>query len=217
MTHRALLAALVAVAGTALLYLALGWSWARLHWWVEYRTGFALQLMSAVWWPAFGPEAQVQLAQSMNRVVRWTADAWPALGTVQLLVGFGLASALHGRLAGAPRGCPPARIREFRFSEHWGWMLVLGLAGVLLGRSSLVVWIVALNLLTLGAALFLARGAAVTVFLWARAGTSRWVAAFGVVAIVFLMPVVLGALLALGVLDAGLDLRRRVTAPPPNQ
>jgi len=217
-THRALAAAGAAVAGTALLYASLGWSWDLLHWWVEYRTGFMLRVvMGGFQTQLLSLDAQVRFAETMDGVVRWTADAWPALGTVQLLVGLALASALHGRLSATPRGRPPARIREFRFSEHWGWLFVLGLAGVLLAPQAGTPRLVAVNLLTLGAALFLARGGAVVVFLWARRGGARWVAAVAAVTVVFLMPVVLGALLALGVLDAGLDLRRRATASPPNQ
>jgi hypothetical protein len=209
-THRALLAAAVAAAGTVALYLLLGWSWHRLHWWVEYRTGFALRLgLSSLQGALLTPEMT-------DRVVRWMADVFPALTLVQLVAGLGIATALHGRLAAQPRGRPPGRIREFRFSEHLGWLLVLGIAGLLVGPVDTPLRLVALNLLTVGAALYLARGVAVTAFFWIRAGAVRWLAVAGFLSLVLLAPVTLATLVALGVFDAGLDLRRRF-GPPVNE
>ncbi|MEX1051079.1 MAG: DUF2232 domain-containing protein [Gemmatimonadales bacterium] len=213
-THRALVSALIALAGTALLYVVLGWSWTRLHWWVEHRTGFALRIaMSGFQWDVLAGETQARFSGTLDQIVRWTANLFPAIGVLQVMVGLGLATALHGRLAVTPRGVAPAPTRDFRFSEHLGWMLVLGLVGVLFLPPVPALRLVAWNLLAVGTALFLARGWAVAAFLWVRAGAGRWVAALAALAIVFLSPVVLGVLLALGVLDAGLDLRRRATPP----
>ncbi len=68
----------------------------------------------------------------------------------------------------------------------------------------------AANLLLLGAVLYALRGAAVAVFaLHALGGGGFFLRLFLMVILVLMLPFVLGGAILLGVLDGGLDLRRR--------
>ncbi|HEX9729647.1 MAG TPA: hypothetical protein VGA37_14180 [Gemmatimonadales bacterium] len=223
-THRSLVAAAVAAGGVAATYGALGWSWGRLHWWVEHRVGFALRWMLGALSRtaqlqtdgAGTPSASAMLRQldaSFDAIVRTMADLFPATVALQVMLGFAVASLLFYRLAGRTVGRPLGRFTSFRFTEHLGWAAVVPLVLVLFVRVS-AVKLVASNILAVVATLYVVRGAAVGLFglQLIRAG----VIAYGLAALatLFLLPVVLGSTMVLGVLDAGLDLRRRWTAPP---
>jgi hypothetical protein len=211
--HRALLALGAAAAGVTLAFLAFGWSWDRLHWWVSFRLGAALRLLLAASASrgagAPGGLDRPDFEAMLGSLVRTSADLYPATLALELLLGLAIAVALAPRLAGAPVGRPLGRFAEFRFSEHLGWMLVLALAAVLvpgLGPARPA----ALNVLVVMAVLYGLRGCAVVLAALRaiRAGPILYAAA--VLAVFFMLP---GTVL-LGVLDAGLNLRRRW--PPPS-
>lgn len=212
--HRALLALGGAAAGIAAAFLMFGWSWGRLHWWVSFRAGAALRLLlAATAMPAAGDATgnldRPDFESMLGSLVRTSADLYPAALALELLLGLAIAVALAPRLAGAPVGRPLGRFADFRYSEHLGWLLALAIVALLvpgLGPARPA----ALNILVVMAVLYALRGCAVVLSALRaiRAGPILYVAA--VLAVFFLLP---GTVL-LGVLDAGLNLRRR--RPPPS-
>lgn len=207
-THRALLAIAVAAVGVAASFLLFGWSWERLHWWVGFRTGAALRLvLSYAMVPSDSGSVDLDrpdFDQVLNDLVRTSSDLFPAALALQLLVCLALAVVVVTRLGRVRIGRPFGPLAEFRFSEHLGWLLAVAIVLLLvpgLGRARPL----AVNLLVLMAALYAVRGMAVVLsgLKAVRAGPILYGVA--TMAVFFVLP---GTVL-LGVLDAGLNLRRR--------
>lgn len=207
-THRALLAVAVAAAGVGAGFLLFGWSWQRLHWWVAFRAGAALRLVLSAAMVTADPGPvnfdRPDFDAVLNDLVETSADLFPAALALQLIVCLALAVVVVTRLGGVRVGRPFGRFAEFRFSEHLGWLLA----------GSLVLLIVpglggarpaAVNLLMVMAALYGLRGMAVVLsgLKAVRAGPILY--GLAALAVFFVLP---GTVL-LGVLDAGLNLRRR--------
>ncbi|MBI4420890.1 MAG: DUF2232 domain-containing protein [Gemmatimonadetes bacterium] len=217
--HRALFALAVAALGIAALFLWTGWSWEELHWWVEHRTGYATRVALAQLRAAGrGAEAAsegalgTQLDAWLASSVAFVADHFPALVALQALGGLALATAFYHRLASQPRGLGLGRFSDFRFTEQLGWAAAIPLVVLLFSR--LVRWkIVATNTLLLVGTLYAFRGVAVAVFGAALTGGGPLATVFAITAAVFMLPVVVGGAILLGVLDAGLDLRGRWRKP----
>lgn len=213
-THRALLALTAAALGAVLLFPVLGWSWGRVSWWVEHRTGFAMRLVLGqvgyVSGPtgAAGPTA-ADIEQWFESGVHFLANQFAAILAIQFLGGLALAAHIYYRVCGQPAGTPPGRFRDFRFSEHLGWAGALALLVVLVPRLA-AAKAAALNLLLVAGLLYAVRGAAVTTFGLALLGSAGWgtVTLAGLLAL-FILPAALAGSIVIGVLDAGLDLRRR--------
>jgi uncharacterized protein YybS (DUF2232 family) len=74
--------------------------------------------------------------------------------------------------------------------------------------------VAASNMLLLVGALYALRGLAVAAFVAGLAGTGPVATTLAVMAGFFMLPVALGGGILLGVLDAGMDLRSRMTARP---
>jgi hypothetical protein len=207
-THRALLSIAVAAAGTAATYAAFGWSWARLLWWVEFRTGAALRLV-LVQMTASTDGAVMGVADfegTLNELVHTSGRLFPAAMALQLFVSLVLAAVLTRRLAGRAVGVPPGRFADFRFSEHSGWLLAVALV-LLLVPPLAPARTLGLNVLVVMGTLYALRGLAVVVFgIRAIRGGPVLYAAVAL-ALFFLLP----GVVLLGVVDAGLDLRRRRT------
>ena len=224
-THRALLALTVAAVFIGVLFVTYGWSWDELAWWVRSRTSYATRLaVSGLRVLTTGSGAGSADAALLGKEF----DAWittssemasmffPALVALQILLGLGLATTLYHRIASNPRGVPLGRLREFRFSEHLGWAAALPLMIVLLPRMA-ALKVVASNLLLVTGALYALRGLAVAVAVAVLAGSGSMTAVFAAIAAFFLLPVALGGAVLLGVLDAGVDLRRRWSKPPTSE
>jgi hypothetical protein len=217
-THRALFAITVGAVGTVLGFVALGWSWDRLRWWIEFRTGPSLRLILGSIAQATpgdpGPAASMtpgsmaEFEEMLGRVVHTTAEVFPSALALQVLGGLVVAQAIADRVARVPVGRPLGRLVDFRFNEHLGWVLAAALVALLLPGLG-PVRPVAVNLLVVMGALYTFRGLAVVAY-WLRAvrgGVLLYVAA--ALALIFLLP----GVILLGVMDAGRDLRRRT--PPP--
>lgn len=219
-THRALFA-VAAAAGAVLTWCVLfGRSWAELHWWVQFRTGAAArQLAERMKQAAAGnsgarPALAEQFQSWLEGSTRFVADSYPAIVALEILVGLALATAVYHRIARAPVGAPLGRLREFRFSEHLGWAAALPLV-ILMVPKLAAAKVAAINLLVLAGALYALRGVAVVSFgLWLLGGGGVFTTAMLAFAVVFMMPVLLAGVLLLGVVDAGVDLRRRWLTPP---
>lgn len=208
-THRGLLAVAAAAVGIAATFVAFGWSWDRLHWWVMFRTGAAMRVVLSAGASVPAGSDTVDLDRPdfdavLDDIVRTSADLFPAALALQLLLSLAIAAFLAPRLAGHPVGRPLSPLADFRFSEHLGWLLACAIVALLvpeLGPARPV----AVNVLMVMAALYALRGIAVvlTGLRAVRAGPILY--GIAAMAVFFVLP---GTVL-LGVLDAGLNLRRR--------
>ncbi len=219
-THRALVAIGGAAAGLVTLFVALGSSWGALRWSVAHRTGLSARTLIGQLWasarPLGGGAAQplVEFEAWLVTLVEVVSRYYPALLALELLAAFALATAIAQRVAARPIGRPLGRLRDFRFTEHLGWAAVLSLAVVVLPKLA-AVKAAAANLLVVAAGLYALRGVAVAAFGLAFAGAGGLGLALGLGLLALLMlPVATAGSIVLGVLDSGLDFRRRWLTPP---
>jgi hypothetical protein len=229
LTNRSLVAVSAAAAGVGLLLLVPGISWHEIRWWAGYNVGFAARTAISWMWirnPA-GPagtisaDAAAQLEEVTEGFVVWMADLFPAFLALFTLAGFAFAAAAYRHICPAPKGQAPGRFRDFRFSEHLGWAAAAPLAVILLtewtGAKRL-----AANILVVAGALYAVRGTAVLVFrllLLRLSGAVTWgmatvLAVFVIFWLEFTLPAILTAAIVVGLLDSGMDLRRRWVPPP---
>lgn len=219
--HRAVAAVTTAAGGLYALGLAYGITWNEMRWWVTHRVSVSSRVMLGQLWATAaqqdGSGFRATLADFeawITPVLQWVGNLYPALLALEILAGLGLAAAIYYRVAVTPHGRPLGRLRDFRFSEHLGWGAALPLV-ILLVPKLLAAKAVAQNLLLVTAVLYAVRGLAVAAFglqLVGAGGLLLWLL-IGVF-VVLMLPVVLGGAIVLGVVDAGLDLRRRWVAPP---
>lgn len=149
-----------------------------------------------------------------------TAIIFPGAVMLTGVAGLLLAWRWYHRVAEHPAGAPPGPVGEFRFNDHFVWLLVLGIAGMvaqLAGRMAPgATW--PANLLVLFGGLYVARGYAVARTLLGRWVTAGWLPAplllAAVVFVLFLLPFVLAACLGIGLADTWLDFRRAPAAAP---
>ena len=216
LTHRSLAAVGVAAGGTAALLAAASTSWPEIHWWVESRIQFAAELVMTGLsgdQPGAGDDAMVvQLEAWFESVIPLMADFFPATVAVQMLAGLALATALYRRFAPAAE-VTWGKFRDFRFSEHLGWIAVVALAIVLLTRAA-TLKLMAANVLVVASLLYALRGAAVAWFgLTLTGGPGLLTTGLVAFSVVFLLPIIIIGTIFVGVVDAGLDLRRRWPTP----
>jgi hypothetical protein len=221
-THRALLAASIAVVAVSALLLLLGSSWEELRWWVEHQAGLSVRAVIGMIAAGMGGETSIplfaveieEMEAWLGTIIRWMADFFPAVTMLELLGGFAFATAVYGRTARRPRCVPLSPLRQFRFNEHLGWAAVIPLAVILLPKLA-AAKLAAANVLLIACALYALRGLAVAAFGFALLGTGGFFL-WAVLAVIFflMLPVVVGGSILVGVLDAGLNLRRRWTTPP---
>jgi hypothetical protein len=207
-THRALLAVALAALCVAAGFVLFGWSWQRLHWWVGFRTGAVLRLVLSAARVASEPGAvdldRPDFDEVLHDLVQTTADLFPAALALQLLVSLVLAAFVVTRLGAVRIGRPLGALMDFRFSEHLGWLLAGSLVLLILPGLD-AVRPVAVNLLVVMAVLYGVRGVAVVLsgLKAVRAGPILY--GLAALAVFFVLP----GTVILGVLDAGLNLRRR--------
>ena len=220
--HRSLVAIAAAAIGVLAFTTVLRTSWPEVRWWVESRIGVSAQIMLS--WLATRNGAEggsaagsdtwviIQLEDWFEVAVPLMADFFPAMLAIQMLAGLALASVLYDRMTHQTRGTL-GWFRDFRFTEHLGWAAVVALGIVLVTRFA-AIKILAANVLVVAGALYALRGAAVVSFALAMAGgPGFFTTAVIVLSILFMLPVVLPGTILLGVVDAGLDLRKRWSTP----
>ena len=216
LTHRSLAAIGVAAVGTGALLSAASTSWPEIRWWVESRAQSAAQLaltkLSGDEPGAVDDALVVQLEAWFESVIPLMADFFPATVAVQMLAGLALATVLSHRFAPAA-GVTWGKFRDFRFSEHLGWIAVIALAIVLLTKAA-TLKLMAANVLVVAGLLYTLRGAAVAWFgLTLTGGPGLLTTGLVVFSVVFMLPVIIIGAIFIGVVDAGLDLRRRWPTP----
>ena len=165
--------------------------------------------------PAKADSAAVgQFAETARRVALLQWQVFPALLALQSLAALGLASWAVARLRRAEGGAFTLRpLREFRFNDQLVWVVVLGLALLVLPLDAVATRL-GYNALFFMGGLYALRGFGVIVFL-AGGAPSFLTVMFGAIMAVFLYPLVLTAAVLVGLGDTWLDVRGRAAAAPP--
>jgi hypothetical protein len=221
-THKGLVASVAGGIAVMSGFLASGVSWAEVSWAVEHRIGFMTRRVLGGMWTQ--PDPEVPLANStilmlgeaekiFDGMARFAGANFAALLTLEMLVGFAIATAIYHRVSEKPLGVANGRLRSFAFSEHIGWIVVFGLAGLLLPRLALYK-AVAGNFIVVAAAIYALRGAAVVSFAMTATGGSVFLTILLGLAFVFMLPVVAVGAIVIGILDTGLNIRNRWLSPP---
>lgn len=178
---------------------------AELDWWVDRR--LAAAATSAI--GLLGGVGGLQEGEAFVRLVRGQAVLYPAALALASVAALALSRYVRERLAGREEAL--GRFRDFRFSDHLVWVLVIGLALFLAPFDGTLSRLAENALLFMGG-LYLVRGIAVLFWIGAATVSSGWAAALWIVAGVLLYPVAVVVALLLGLGDTWLDVRRRLAA-----
>ena len=219
--HRTLAALATAATAATVAFVALGTSWGEVVWWVQFRVGLATRVGIGAIWTGADTGVGVQMSDPaqvqgwLESTVTLAGELFGAILAVTLGMALYLATVVYRRVAATPRGRAPDRLADFRFSDHLGWAAVLSLAVVLIPKLVLLKT-AATNVLLVSALLYGLRGVAVLAFFLEVVGGAGVLLSLFLAVIIFVMlPVVLGGAVLLGVLDTGLDFRRRWKMKPP--
>jgi hypothetical protein len=157
-----------------------------------------------------GAGRSAELAAELARGIVTAVQVWPAMNAFLALAGGWLAWTWYHRLASAPIGRPAAPFRQFTFSDHFVWLVIVA-GAVTLAPVPDTVSLVAGNVLLFVLALYAGRGIAViqTALLPAPMGLAIVLSIGGAL----LLPLALMVATLIGLADTWLDLRRRM-APP---
>ena len=147
----------------------------------------------------------------LNTAYEWTAPLGrllPALLGLSSLSGLAVAWWAYVRLsAGSRLGLGP--LRDFRFNDHFVWLLLIGLALLVFGSGE--GWTSGGgNAVVFMGGLYAMRGEAVLLFL--SGGVTGFGVLFLVVGMLFLSPVLISGALLVGVGDTWFDLRSKAEA-----
>jgi hypothetical protein len=155
------------------------------------------------------------LRGASERISELQARLFPALLGLQSVAALALASWWIRKLG---RTDHPAfelhPLREFRFNDQLIWLLIGGIALLILPLGDAAA-AAALNVLVFMGGLYVLRGLAVFVFL-AAGSKSIVTMVLGALALIFLYPIAFTAALLMGVGDTWLDVRRRVAVARPS-
>jgi len=130
---------------------------------------------------------------------------FPALLALASLAGLGVAWWVYRRLVGHERE-PLRPLREFAFPNDLVWLLIAGVALLVLPASD-GVGRAGANVLTFMAALYALRGAAVLVVIGGAPGPLGLLV--GLLAVVFLYPLVMATTVLVGLTDTWIDIRAK--------
>ncbi|MDT8367810.1 MAG: DUF2232 domain-containing protein [Longimicrobiales bacterium] len=181
-------------------------AWAAIDWRVGERIrlgiGMAMESLGIFGDAPLAPETR----EAIHEAIGVQIELFPAILALGSLAALGLAWWMYGRWAcGSAR--PLGRVKEFRFSDHLVWLLIVGLALVLFGVGD--GWARAgSNTLVFMGTLYVLRGVGVVLFV--NGGMSIFGAVVFALAVLFVAPIVIAGMLVIGVGDTWLDLRRRV-------
>ena len=154
----------------------------------------------------------VDMREMLFQVADMQGRLFPALLALVSLAGLGVAWWAFGRVAqGIPY--PLARWRDFRFRDELVWILIAGVALLLLPIDQIATR-VGENLLLFMAVLYALRGAAVLLVIGGASGPVGVV--IGALLVLFLTPFVMATTFLVGLSDTWLDIRaRRQTSSTP--
>ncbi|MBR9989672.1 MAG: hypothetical protein KFH98_07960 [Gemmatimonadetes bacterium] len=187
---------------------------------IAHRGGFAMldgavdahlrskaAMVLAVWQNADASRSMggVDMGRRLFQVAELQGRLFPALLALASLAGLGVAWWAFGRLAQGVAH-PLSRWREFRFRDELVWLLIAGLALLLLPLDQLATR-AGENLLLFMAVLYALRGAAVLLVIGGASGPVGMV--IGVLLVLFLTPFVMATTFLVGLSDTWLDIRAR--------
>jgi hypothetical protein len=198
-TGRAVAATAAAMASAAAIIAARG-AWAVLDHTIAEHYRDVADMVGRVW-PGAAIDAETMVAWAGE----FPARLFPGLTAVGSVAALAVAWWAFGRLSGLGR--PLGSLKEFRFPDALVWLLIAGLALLLIPIAG---WAPRLgsNLLVFIGALYALRGLAVMVGLvLAMVGSNVAVLVVLTVVAVLLYPIVVAGTLLLGVTDTWLDLR----------
>ncbi len=205
--RRALITTTFAFGAVVLWCLALGIGWHEIQLGIARSLSRSFEAM-ALETGTSAPADVVDLFRQLGDAAPQVAQLMPGVVFLQALAGLVLGWSLYQRVSRHPTGPAAAPFRGFRFSDHLVWLVIVGLALVLLSVST-DLHTLGSNMLLVGGALYAARGLAVIVASAGRLPPLTRVA-IALVA-VFMLPFVLGGLTLLGLADIWLDFRRRLS------
>lgn len=207
---RGLVAVGASFASAALLFTATGSAFAQ----VDRRVGdrlhaSATELVSSwtgtSWFDNLGDD----VAQSLYNAAELQALVYPAILGLASLAALAVAWWAYRRLAGAETR-PLGTLREFRFNDGLVWLLIAGVALMLLPLNALAER-TGSNLLAFMAALYALRGFAVLLVLGGAPGPVALI--LGGLVLLLLYPLVVVTTFLVGLTDTWLDIRTRRKAP----
>lgn len=204
-TARSVAAVGVAAAGVLLVGLLRPGLLAELDWWVE-RELTAAAMSAAEVMRAMGMESALG-GGGYLRALEWQHLLYPAFLALSSVAALGVGRFLVRRVSGRHEGLGP--FREFRFENRLVWVLVAGLALLLVPATDPVTRLGENAVLFMGG-LYVLRGLAVLFWVGTATVTSGWMAALWIVAGLLLYPVAALVSLALGLGDTWMDLRYRL-------
>jgi hypothetical protein len=184
-------------------------SWSTVEWLVTDRLmqsfSFTAQMLTAIETETAFSTADVN---SLFEAAAQLGRHFPALLGLSSLAGLAVAWWVYLRLsAGSGRGLRP--LKEFRFNDHLVWLLLSGLALIVLGAGE--GWTSAgSNAVVFMGGLYVLRGAAVLLFL--NGGVTVLGFVFLAVGMVFMWWVLIPGTLIVGVGDTWLDIRSKAKA-----
>lgn len=180
----------------------------EVDWWlaaeIRHAATLAYSAVSAV--AAGGPWVD-ELGTAMVQWMEFQQAVYPAFLALATVAALGVAWYAGARLGGSQPVL--GELREFRFSDHLVWLLVVGLVLLVLPLGGLAFRLGENATLFMGA-LYLVRGLAVLLWVAAVLVTSAWSAVLWAALAILLYPVVAGTAVVLGLSDTWLDLRGRM-------
>ncbi len=162
--------------------------------------------------PNADTQAAKDLPANMVKMAELQVMLFPALLSIASVAALGAGWWMFRKLAASDEQ-PLRPVREFRFSDHLVWMLVVGALLVLVSDHALANR-VGMNLVVFMAALYALRGLAVLLVVGRAPGPFGKI--MGAIAVLYLFPIVMAATMIVGLTDTWLDIRaKRPIAPSP--
>lgn len=209
---RALAAVLAAAASAGVVLRIAPDAWLPIDWAVRTSLGSGIRDVVAVGGARFGespwwPEA----TEMVYRLAEIQALLFPALLALASLAGLAAAWFVYRRIAhGEPR--PLGALREFRFRDELVWLLVIGIALIVVPAGDAATRIGA-NLVAFMGALYAVRGVGVVRSFVGTPGVAGVLVT--ALAVLFLYPLVMAGAVLVGLTDTWLDLRGRTPSRDP--
>jgi hypothetical protein len=144
-------------------------------------------------------------------IERWASfqrDVYPALLALATMAALALGWYFAGRREGVNR---PPPVREFAFRDGYVWLLVAGLALLVLPLGA-GAFRLGENATLFMSMMFLARGGAILLWILTAASTSAWTWVLLGIGMVLAYPFVVGAALLIGIGDTWLHVREKLEA-----